>query len=337
MPARAAVPLLLFASPLAAAQPLGPKIQNLRVDLRCADAWATPGRGLSVTVDGLPAPPVEVNGTEAIGYTEYGPESEWEPTDVGFALVAGVHRVAFAAPGCAPVALDLDVQPIVPIFVSGRLPVADPALRGPAGAPDGFGLALGAYSLSRGPHTGDDSLFATHYAYDASSSAGFWMSTGYEHRGFVFALDLLFGGGSVSGTATATGDTGGSNPGPFPLDGDTFELGSTLRLGARLPFDHVTLSAGTGLGGDLWLGAGTVHEPDLAGDAFVANPGLDASWYVPVWAAIAYKPSCNWGVQLLASYDVYPGDAAQDAPALAAGLMWQPSHACSEPAGLSVR
>lgn len=336
MTARITIALLLASAPLASAQPLGPKIQNLRVDIRCADAWSTPDNGLTVTVDGVPLPAVEVHGSESVAYTEDGAEEEWVPSDIGFAAAPGVHHVRFAAPGCAPLDEDLDLQPYMPILVSGRLPVADPALRGPTGAPDGIGIVIGAYSLGRGPHTSDYSLFSTHYAYDATSTEGFWLSTTFERRGFVFALDLLSGAGAVSGTATSTSGEGG-NPGPFPLDGDTFDMAGMLRLGKRIALDHVALEAGTGLGGDMWLGAGKVHEPDLLNDAFVASPGLDATWFFPVWAAIAYKPACNWGVQLLASYDVHPGDTGEDAPAFGAGLMWQPSRACAEPAGLSVR
>jgi hypothetical protein len=230
---------------------------------------------------------------------------------------------------------ELDVPSIMPLYVSGRLPVADGPLRGPTGAPDGFGVTFGAYTLARGPHDGDDSLFATHYRYDAASTEGGWLSMSLERRGFAFAVDMLVGGGSVSGTAMATSGTG--NPGPFPLDGGTFELGGTLRFGARLPLGAVALEGGSGIGGDMWIGGGQVHQPDVLNDAFVANPGLDGSWYLPVWASLVYKPSCSWGVQVLASYDLYPSDTAQDAPAFAAGVEWQPSAACSAPAGLAVR
>lgn len=324
MTARLAAALVLAASPLAGAQPLGPRPQNLHVNLSCAESPATLDHGLAVTVDGVAMAAVQDHGVST--YSDDGYLETWLPGDVGYSVPPGVHRVRFSAPGCAPLEQVLALQPVMPIFVAGRLPVTDPSLRGPTGAPDGAGVVLGAYANLRGAHDAQDPVFSTHYAYEPTSTEGLWLSIPYEHRGFVFAFDLQTGGGPVSGTAT----TSGSDAGRYPLDGTAFEVGSALRLGARSSLDHFAIAAGTGLGGDLWLGAGDIHGGN------VLDPSFDATWYVPVWTAVDYKPSCSWGVQLLASYDVHPGDTHNDAPAFGAGLLWQPSSACAEQPGLSV-
>ena len=68
----------------------------------------------------------------------------------------------------------------------------------------------------------------------------------------------------------------------------------------------------------------------------VSPPPTDGDVYVPVWASLTVKPACNFGVQLLASYDVVPGQAVEDRVTIAAGLMFQPSNACAEAPWLRV-
>ena len=58
---------------------------------------------------------------------------------------------------------------------------------------------------------------------------------------------------------------------------------------------------------------------------------------VRYWLGLTIKPGCNWGLQLLASYDMRPTDFDNSGLSFGAGLMFQPSAACSEPAGVQVR
>jgi hypothetical protein len=55
-----------------------------------------------------------------------------------------------------------------------------------------------------------------------------------------------------------------------------------------------------------------------------------------VWAAVTIKPSCNWGFQGLAEYNVHPTATDNDAMTFGVGVMYQPNDACSQPASLHV-
>ena len=312
------------------------KPDTLRVDVSCADYWATPERGLRVIVDGVARPAQEENGAYATGYTQDGSYTQWVPTDIGFAVEPGVHHVSIEAPGCAPSVGELTLAPLGPTFVSGRLPIDDDALRGTVAAPNGFGFGFGLYEGTFSLHDGTNDLFHTSYAYDRGSTTGGVTTFSYEHRGFAFAYDLAMAGGSITGSARST-DPMESSPGPVPFDGWTLQLGNTLRIGVRHALQHVALAAGTGIGGDLWIVSGHVHD-DPTTSAFLANPGgVDVDWYVPAWASVTYKPSCGWGAQLLASYQLHPTAMAESSPVITAGVLFQPSDACSEPPKIVVR
>ena len=69
----------------------------------------------------------------------------------------------------------------------------------------------------------------------------------------------------------------------------------------------------------------------------VQPSGMDASVFVPVWASLTVKPACTVGVQLLASYDVHPTASSDTGATIAAGLLWQPSNACSDAPGVRIR
>src|SRR5437764_14632826 len=101
---RLVLPCLLLARVAAAdPQPAG----NLRVDLHCADYWATPDRGLHVTLDGVAQPPLAVNGFPLLAVDKHGTTHvRWLPTDIAYAVAAGPHHVEVAAPGCAAEARD---------------------------------------------------------------------------------------------------------------------------------------------------------------------------------------------------------------------------------------
>ena len=66
---------------------------NLRVDLRCADYWATPANGLQVSVDGVAPPTTGTNGANVLVDGKHGPYEMW---------VADRYRVRRAARRAPP-------------------------------------------------------------------------------------------------------------------------------------------------------------------------------------------------------------------------------------------
>ena len=84
--------LVLVCAPAAYADPIAPLGDlpdgDLRVDLQCADYWATPSAGLRVTVDGAPADATGTNGRTVTGVGKHGAYTAWVPTDVGFLAAA---------------------------------------------------------------------------------------------------------------------------------------------------------------------------------------------------------------------------------------------------------
>jgi hypothetical protein len=67
-----------------------------------------------------------------------------------------------------------------------------------------------------------------------------------------------------------------------------------------------------------------------------APDGIDASVYLPVWASATIKPTCNWGAQVTGQYDVHPSSMTTNDVQITAGILYQPSDSCSEPAGVGV-
>jgi len=329
----AAVVLVILGAPASLrAEPFRPRPENLHVSVSCADYWASSDRGLQVLVDGVPQRPLGENGASAIGYdSDDSAYVTWVTTDVGFALDPGVHHLAISAPGCSAVEEDIDTTSPMPIFVSGRLPVADPSLRGPTGAPDGIGVASGLFMGGRGAHVASNDILSSSNAFDPTSTTGGFLTMSVERRDIAFALDMMVAGGSTSGTAT-THSSYAMPTGPSPFDGSALQLGMAARLGMRQRFGELALSEGAGIGGDMWI------ESARSGSLSTApSSDADADYYVPLWAQVTYKPGCDWGAQVLAAYDVHPGSSNEDAPMVMAGLMWQPSSACREQAGLALR
>jgi hypothetical protein len=338
---------LVLVSSVAAAQPAAepdvlPTLYttgNLRVAMACAETDATLARGLAVSVDGKPAEPLRVNGMPGMVYNDDGSSyAIWTQTDTGYLVAPGLHHVAIAAPGCAPRELDIRVAASHAELVTGRLEVRDPELRGPTGAPNGAGITLGALQTTapRGPaeHSIGDT---TRYTYDpAGNAVGGWLALTVERRGFAFALDAAFSTASASGSAT------GPNLGLFPqspttyrFSGSSYQFTSAVRFGRRIALDQVALAAGSGIGIETWMMSTEAVGVDK--DTFTDPPDMpDASWYVPVWASATIKPACNWGFQVLASYDWHPTASDSSGATLAAGLILQPSAACSEPASVRV-
>lgn len=313
---------------VAFAEPSG----NLRVDVHCADYWATPERGLAVTIDGRPERASATNGTtlaavaiDANGLAS-GPYTTWEPTDVGFEVTPGAHRLTVEAPGCRSVERDIWVDAQGPSFVSGRLPIDDASLAGTVGAPDGLGLSLGAWR-QRLPMPPTSALM-TRYEYDDASMIGGSFTFSYERRYFAFAVDTAIGRAQLHGVATYVG----ANPGVFSdtsstFTGSVFESRLALRAGVRAPLRSVALAAGSGLGGSVRMTSATL---DHAATRAMPPDDVAPSWFVPLWAALTLKPACDWGAQVLAQYEVHPTSAADNHSIVGAALVWQPSRACSE-------
>jgi hypothetical protein len=330
-----ALGLLATSLHVASADPGG----DVRVDVRCADEWATPDRGLTVTVDGVSYPALGTNGYSDVALLVYHhvatPYLTWTPTDIGFQAPPGPHRIGVGAPGCAALEQDVTVSPFQPAFLSGRLPISDDRLAGPTGAPNGFGIAFGAFSFARPAHGSSNDLFQTTYAYDATTVQGGSLTMSYERRAFAFASEIAFGTAPISGTSTYGGSVANEPPGPFAFAGSEYDTRWAMRFGARLPMHDIALAAGTGIGVDM-----IIRDANQTSSTFtLAMPpsGLDGDWFIPLWAQLTIKPSCEWGVQAYAAYDYHPTATGESAPTFGAGVIYQPSAACSEPAGLTVR
>jgi hypothetical protein len=302
---------------------------TLRVGVRCADALATPDGGLRVTVDGAPLSGGVVEGVNQWYWGKHGPYTRWEATDVGFAVASGVHRIAVEAPGCAAEARDLDVGPQAPRSLVGRLSIVDESLAGPVGAPNGIGLALAYVQTGLPASTGSSGFagYAGSYRIDHTDSRGAAMTLSYERRALAVAWDYGLGGGTRTGTIQA--GLGGASGPEMPFSEATMQMRSSLRIGARVRWNEIALAAGGGLGGEMWMA--TAPSGNVPTAVVLTLPhGVDANWFVPVWASLTLKPSCSWGVQALASYDARPTDLSSSGVSLGAGVMWQPSDACAQ-------
>ncbi len=301
---------------------------NLRVSLSCADYFATADKGLEVEVDGARVTTTGVNGVNAtVGYTKHGnPIEGWVPTDEGYVVgTPGRHHVAISAPGCAPYDANIEIPALGPRFVDGRLAISDSRLLGTAAAPDGFSHVLGAYSTWRAGETGTATFVGTdpaRYTLQGTQFTGLYYSASFERRHLVIATDTEWGAGTTAGNVAGQATSI-----------DSFHLGGRLRAGYRIPMHDVAFAFGSGIGGDMYILNQFTPAPTA-----ISKPGpIEGDFIVPLWASVTYKPSCNWGFQVTASYDLQPTDPSASAPTVEGGLIYQPNAACSEPAGVQVR
>lgn len=289
---------------------------NLRVAVACADhGLMLPEDGLHVSVDGTPLAPVHTNASQGVEVDSDGENELFSVvTDAGFLAPPGRHRVRIDAPDCTADERELDLSATYAERVDGRLPVEDDVLRGPAVAPDGYGITIGASAMAPPAE-----LAATTAPISVPS---FWVSSSFERRSWVFAGDSTAGWSSLDETS------------PVRATGSVFATTAALRVGRRLARDRYALAAGTGIGAGVW--SASLQPAAGAVPATRPDAGLVFDWDVPVWSSLTIKASCTWGVQGLASYDVRPTDVSTSSLALALGLQWQPSQACSEEPGLAV-
>jgi hypothetical protein len=318
--------VLVGAASSVQAEPYRARAENIHVSVHCADYWATPERGLVVSVDGVPQPAHGENGIPLYASTKSGPVMHWVPTDIGYAVEPGVHHIALEAPGCSSLAEDVEADSALPISIAGRLPIADDSLRGTTAAPNGFGVAAGVYIGGRGAHVSTDRILQSSFAYDRITTTGGALTMSFDRRTLAVAFDMTFASGSTTGTATTM------SSGPQAFTGSAMAFSDQLRVGARQPFGNVALAAGAGVGGHMWL-----DHSDTRNNASLPAGDVDVDWYVPLWTSVTYKPACSWGAQVLASYDVHPTSTNENSPSFLAGLLYQPSVACSDRPGLTVR
>jgi hypothetical protein len=309
---------------------------NLRIGVSCMAYLATPAEGMQVSVDGTPIAAARVNSvttasTDADGNVSYGTED----TDVGFDVAPGHHRVTLATPDCVVETHDVDIARLGPTFVTGRMQIADPRLRGTTGAPNGLGFALSYIQFAHPKQVGvnDPAFSPSAYATDAMSVSGGMLTTSFSGRHWLFALDSIFATGTANGVASENGiDPSAGTTGTYR--DRAIDFGMAMRVGPRYPVGNFELAGGLGLGGELRGDSST----SVGGNVFAEGPSsVSADWYVPAWAQLTYKPTCSFGFQVMASYDVHPTDMDANGLALSAGIVLQPSAACSEPVGVAVR
>jgi hypothetical protein len=206
-------------------------------------------------------------------------------------------------------------------------PTWDPARHVPTAA-DGWGLTMGGFSTAYpGPTSGTSGdVFPTAYTADMPALQGFWMSGSRVSGSNELAFDLRVGGTSFAGTAMNTQD----HTAQVGYTGIEVGTAAAVRIGKRVAWSNVALAAGGGIGGALWMTTQTDTDPNAPIQASFIEPGQNVvtDLYAPLWASVTVKPSCNWGVQGLAEYDVRPFDGGASAPSLSLGVIWQPATAC---------
>jgi hypothetical protein len=192
----------------------------------------------------------------------------------------------------------------------------------PVGA-DGAGTTIGWFSRAYpGPASGTNgNVFPTNYTADPSHANGLWISGSRTHGSTVVAGDLGLGGGSFSGMAQS--ESGGQW---VPYTTTYGGLALDIRVGKQLAWRNVALAGGVGVGGAVWGGPSSY---DMSTFVFVQPPDEPVvDLYLPLWASLTIKTSCDWGVQAMASYDVRPLDTTTSSPSFGVGLEWQPASAC---------
>ena len=319
--------LVILAPALASAQPeprVAPNLYgtgNLRISMACANYDAVPQAGLRVSVDGAELKALRSNGMFGTAYDDDGnPYSTWTTTDTGYLANAGEHHITVTAPGCEQRSADVVLAADHAEVISGRLAVSDPDWMGTVAVPNGGGITMGMVSMPTPTSARSDDISGDRYGYDpVGTSLGGWLSTSWERGSWEIAQDLQFAVGSISGTVAAGGSINS-------FAGNTYQWSHAWRVGRRIALRDVSFGGGLGLGYNVWFDNSSSNGPN----------NVDGSWFVPVWAAVTIKPSCHWGVQGLAEYNVHPTATDNDAMAFGVGVIYQPNDACSQPPSFHV-
>ena len=326
---------------------------NLRVTAFCAERTTvlTPEDGLRVFLDGksdaeksLKPNVVTTMGTQTVNHRTV-PMMVQEVTDVGFVVPPGPHHLLIRAPDCEPVDSDIMVSATHAKNVTVDMAVSNGSLQGPTGAPAGFAWLLGGYGMTMPKQlmfkptvTDVDGVGDSSGSGTKLGGAGLLGFT-YEHRYFTFGFLYGVGSGSFSGHVTDKNAPAGENPGPFPFSGSSFQNMIELRAGVRLPLRYVALMAGSGVGGSMWIDSYSVDTSKASSGSIAATNlegGIDFTWDLPLWAAIDIKPTCDFGFQVGAAYNVQPTNMDGNNIMVHAGLLWQPAPACSRTASFSI-
>ena len=326
---RLLISLSLAWSSLALAEP---GHENLRVAIACAEGLATPTSGLVVRVDGQPLAPAATNGHDVVMYQPHGVITHsWILDDVGYVAAPGAHRVEIGARSCATTAFDVTLDPDRTEFATGRLVLTDATLAGPTGAPNGGGFVFGPW-LGHVPMVSATSSnpLQTVTADPVGGEQGGFFSTTFERRHFAAAADFMFGAAATTGTVAGQGVFGSVAPQSYA--GTIYDTAIQFRAGARAAESWIAIAGGGGVAVEMAVTRTSLNGNALSG---LESPnGMDASFYVPVWAALTVKPVCDIGLQLLAQYDVRPTAMSSSGPALGVGFVIQPSDSCRQAPGI---
>lgn len=222
-----------------------------------------------------------------------------------------------------------DVRPPDSIASPYALPALEspqltyPDLSGPTDYPDGAATRLGGFQSSMATK-----LHWDNFTIDPATAYGLFLGSGVERRHFISAFDLAFALGSFSAEKPVP-STPWTPASTLSGTGTIFASALDFRLGPRLPLGYVALAAGGGLGASV-IG----FIPDSSSTALA---GINAHVLadVPLWASVELKPSCDWGIELQASYQVHPSDTQANQLLVGANFVFENSEACTA-AGLGI-
>ena len=305
---------------------------NVEVVVRCAHYLATPEDGLLLSVDGVPQFGTTKVVKPYVADLDAVLRSYDDVAGVEYSIAPGHHHLELVTHECARIERDVTIWPGASTTITGRLVVVNPRLCGTVGAPDHLGLVAGV-SYGAAPATsGTDGETASSWTASSQRPKGGWLALTWERRYIAAALDWDIGLTSVSGTTTNIDPMRAPDSSTYTQTG--WYMRWAGRVGVRLPLHDVALAAGTGLGLELGVPGHTTLDMPTTEELTAREPWR--GFFVPVWASVTYKPACNFGVVALASYDVHPLAISSDAVSIGLGVTYQPSSACSEPAGLAV-
>ncbi|HTR55102.1 MAG TPA: hypothetical protein VMJ10_30660 [Kofleriaceae bacterium] len=287
---------------------------NVRVTATCASYFVAPRDGLQLRVDGVVQPSLGINWSASWHHGALQPDHE---TDVGYLVAPGHHHLDLSTPDCVG-STDVDVLGASPSYVEGSLAIANDALRGTVTAPNGLGLVIGGFYAARPARVATDPIVGTAYDLDGTTQAGAQVTVTATYQHFVLAFDQRYTTEGVNGT------TGPRSTDAFT--GSAFDTGFVGRFGPRWTLHDVELSAGGGIGGDILHGGGEIADTQTNLSRF----------FLPAWATLTYKPTCDWGVQAMASYEYHPTSSDDNTMTYGVGLLYQPSSSCSDPPHLDV-